>query len=134
MFMDKVVDLFLNDSSTRKKWELVVLVAMFWSISVLKTIMLEQGSHQFDELPTQEKTFHSFIFTKAKYAASFEHLHFNLLAKTDEAAFLENGTPDIQDYLHDLPKIDDQANKKIAAIVMNANPFTLGHKHWLPVQ
>ena len=44
MFMDKVVDLFLNDSSTRKKWELVVLVAMFWSISVLKTIMLEQGS------------------------------------------------------------------------------------------
>lgn len=78
---------------------------------------------------TQEKTFLSFIFTKAKYAASFEHLHFNLLAKTDEAAFLENGTPDIQDYLHDLPKIDDQANKKIAAIVMNANPFTLGHKH-----
>ena len=55
MFMDKVVDLFLNDSSTRKKWELVVLVAMFWSISVLKTIMLEQGSHQFDELPNPRK-------------------------------------------------------------------------------
>jgi citrate lyase synthetase len=56
---------------------------------------------------TQEKTFHYFIFTKAKYAASFKHLHFNLLAKTDEAAFLENGTSDIQDYLHDMPKIDD---------------------------
>ena len=95
---------------------------------------LEQGSHQFDELPNPRKDFPFLFFTKAKYAASFEHLHFNLLAKTDEAAFLENGTPDIQDYLHDLPKIDDQANKKIAAIVMNANPFTLGHKHWLPVQ
>ena len=78
---------------------------------------------------TQEKIFHFFVFTKAKYAESFERLHFNLLAKTDQVAFLENGTPDIQDYLHDLPRVEDQANKKIAAIVMNANPFTLGHQY-----
>ena len=47
---------------------------------------LEQGSHQFDELPNPRKDF-PFLY--------FQHLHFNLLAKTDEAAFLENGTPDI---------------------------------------
>ena len=134
MFMDKVVDLFLNDSSTRKKWELVVLVAMFWSISVLKTIMLEQGSHQFDELPNPRKDFPFLCFQESKVCGKLWTLALQSLGETDEAAFLENGTPDIQDYLHDLPKIDDQANKKIAAIVMNANPFTLGHKHWLPVQ
>ncbi len=77
----------------------------------------------------EQKIYHSFVFTKAKYASSFEHLHFNLLAKTDEAAFLENGMPDVNDFLSDLPKVEDQADKKIAAIVMNANPFTLGHQH-----
>lgn len=167
--MDKVVDLFLNDSSTRKKWEQLLTSLGLHDFSerevnvidhtiglvdedgnlvgtgsvsgnVLKYIGVknddaEQGA-RFNKVVTslmnyltQEKIFHSFVFTKAKYAESFEHLHFNLLAKTDQAAFLENGTSDIQDYLHDLPRVEDQANKKIAAIVMNANPFTLGHKH-----
>lgn len=77
----------------------------------------------------EKKIYHSFVFTKAKYATSFEHLHFNLLAKTDVAAFLENGMPDVDDFVNNLPQIPDQKNQKVAAIVMNANPFTLGHQH-----
>ncbi|RVU73377.1 MULTISPECIES: [citrate (pro-3S)-lyase] ligase [Lactobacillus] len=76
-----------------------------------------------------EKIFHSFVFTKAKYSESFQHLNFRELAKTDQAAFLESGTPDVDNYLADLPKVNDQKDLKIGAIVMNANPFTLGHRH-----
>lgn len=75
-----------------------------------------------------EKIFHSFVFTKEKYSKSFQHLNFVELAHTDTAAFLESGMPDIQDYLSTLPRIADQENKRVGAIVMNANPFTLGHR------
>lgn len=167
--MDKVVDLFLSDTSTRKKWEDLLISLGLHDFSereidgidhtigledeegnlvgtgsvagnVLKYIGVknddaEQGA-RFNKVVSSlmqylvnEKIFHSYVFTKAKYAESFEHLHFNLLAKTSEAAFLENGTPDINDFVKALPQITDQVNKKIAAIVMNANPFTLGHKH-----
>ncbi|MCT7890936.1 MAG: [citrate (pro-3S)-lyase] ligase [Lactobacillus crispatus] len=154
--MDKVVDLFLNDATTRQKWENLLESLGLNDFSerevnvidhtigledeegnlvgtgsvagnVLKYIGVKndadtQGARfnkvvtALTQYLTNDGIFHSFVFTKAKYATSFEHLHFNLLAKTDQAAFLENGTPDVKD-------------KKVAAIVMNANPFTLGHQH-----
>lgn len=73
--------------------------------------------------------FHLFVFTKPKYIKSFSYVGFHLLAEVEDGAVLETGTPDINDYLGQLPKIDDQHDKKIAAIVMNANPFTLGHRY-----
>jgi hypothetical protein len=76
-----------------------------------------------------QQIFHMFVFTKVKYADSFKHLGFSELARTDEAAFLENGSPDVHDYLASLPKITNQAEKKVAGIVMNANPFTFGHRY-----
>lgn len=81
-----------------------------------------------EEYLFSQKIYHSFVFTKAKYSASFSHLNFKELAHTDEAAFLESGTPNIQDFLAKIPRIEDQNHKKVAAIVMNANPFTLGHQ------
>lgn len=169
MLMDQVVDLFLSDASTRKKWEELLSSLGLHDFSerevdvidhtiglkdeegnlvgtgsvagnVLKYIGVKnddmaQGA-RFNKVVSSlmqylvnERIFHSFVFTKAKYATSFEHLHFNLLAKTDTAAFLENGMPDVTDYVADLPKVEDQATKKVAAIVMNANPFTLGHQY-----
>ncbi|MDF7638990.1 [citrate (pro-3S)-lyase] ligase [Lactobacillus sp. ESL0791] len=75
-----------------------------------------------------QQIFHCFVFTKEKYSASFSHLGFRELAHTEEAAFLESGTPDINDYVAALPQVPDQKNKRVAAVVMNANPFTLGHQ------
>lgn len=75
-----------------------------------------------------QNKYHSFVFTKEKYSASFAHLGFNELAHTASAAFLESGLPDINDFLAKLPQTDDSENQKIAAIVMNANPFTMGHR------
>ena len=73
--------------------------------------------------------FHLFVFTKPKYIKSFSYVGFHLLAEVEDGAVLETGTPDINDYLGQLPKINNQHDKKIAAIVMNANPFTLGHRY-----
>lgn len=75
-----------------------------------------------------QHVFHSFVFTKAKYSSSFIHLGFTELAHTASAAFLESGTPDINTFLAKIPKVKGQNMKKVAAIVMNANPFTLGHR------
>lgn len=75
-----------------------------------------------------QRIFHSFVFTKAKYSTSFSHLGFTELAHNASAAFLESGTPNINNFLAKVPKAVSQEKKKVAAIVMNANPFTLGHR------
>lgn len=76
----------------------------------------------------QKKIFHVLVFTKLKYSESFQHVGFTELAHSETAAFLENGTPNIEDYLEGIPKNHDQDDQKIAGIVMNANPFTMGHR------
>lgn len=73
--------------------------------------------------------FHLFVFTKPKYVQSFEYVGFNKLAEVEDGAVLENGTPNISDYIQTLPHVKDAQNKRIAAIVANANPFTKGHRY-----
>lgn len=73
--------------------------------------------------------YHLMVFTKLKYSESFQHIGFSELAHSDEAALLETGSPDVHDFLNDIPKVEGQAGKRVAAIVMNANPFTKGHRY-----
>ncbi|GAB2024511.1 [citrate (pro-3S)-lyase] ligase [Lactovum odontotermitis] len=68
---------------------------------------------------------HIFVFTKAEYSQSFQYLGFHELVQTEAAALLEKGRPDIHDFLENAPK---PQGRRIASIVMNANPFTLGHR------
>lgn len=171
--MDQVVDLYLNEPATRKRWESFLRKLDLHNFSereikvidhtlglldedgklvgtgsiagnVLKYIgVCNEGvtaGARFNKIITalqqylfNERIFHSFVYTKLKYSSSFQHLGFTELAHTDQAAFLESGTPNVEDYLAELPKIADQANKKVAGIVMNANPFTLGHRHLVEV-
>lgn len=77
----------------------------------------------------QQQVFHIFVFTKKKYSESFQHIGFEQLGDTDVAAFLEMGDPNIHDYLNDLLKVPNQQYQQIGAVVMNANPFTLGHRY-----
>ncbi len=35
----------------------------------------------------------------------------------------------MNDFLTDIPWVDDQSDKQVAGIVMNANPFTRGHRY-----
>ena len=77
----------------------------------------------------QQQVFHLFVFTKLKYSDSFQHVGFHELAHSDVAALLETGDSSIDDYLDAIPRVADQTNKRVAGIVMNANPFTRGHRY-----
>ncbi|GAF38967.1 [citrate [pro-3S]-lyase] ligase [Agrilactobacillus composti DSM 18527 = JCM 14202] len=77
----------------------------------------------------QQGIFHLFVFTKLKYAQSFQHVGFHQLAHTTEGALLETGDTNVSTYVQSIPRIADQDKKAIASIVMNANPFTLGHRY-----
>ena len=75
--------------------------------------------------------FHLFIYTKYTTYHLFKDLGFYEIVRIkDQIVFMENKKNGFNDYLKELSKskLNDNANaKKIAAIVMNANPFTLGH-------
>lgn len=167
--MDKVVDLYLNEPHTRKRWENFLSSLDLHNFSEREVDVIDHtiglidedgklvgtgsvagnilkyvgvcnkdatNGARFNKVVTalqqylfNEKIFHSFVFTKVRYSSSFQHLGFTELAHSEQAAFLESGTPDVQDYLANLPRVKQQEDKKVAAIVMNANPFTLGHRH-----
>ena len=63
-----------------------------------------------------------FVITKPVYAPLFSSLCFNELARTQDAALLESSNTALSRYLSLLPQAD-------GAIVMNADPFTLGHRY-----
>lgn len=71
---------------------------------------------------------HLFIFTKAENTPLFTASGFYLLAATTMAAMLENKASGLKHYLNSL-NIDKNRNGKAGAIVMNCNPFTLGHRY-----
>ena len=72
--------------------------------------------------------FHLFVYTKVKSAKFFRDLGFYEIAQVEGAlSFLENRPRGFGDYCTDLAK--SRREDKSAAIVMNANPFTLGHRH-----
>lgn len=77
----------------------------------------------------QAQIFHLFVFTKRQYQQSFQHVGFKELAHSDVAALLETGDTGISDFLAAIPRVADQQTKKVAGIVMNANPFTNGHRY-----
>lgn len=103
---------------------------------VLKMLTIapsHQGSDVLGELVT--KLFQSaisaghnsvFVFTLPQNVASFESLNFRLLVTDGQAVLLEHG-PGLQAYLQShASQIVEGCN---GAVVINGNPFTLGHLH-----
>lgn len=78
----------------------------------------------------QEGIYHSFIFTKVENKEIFASLGYKLIHEIENVALLESGIYDIEKYLVDIQKEYniDKSTKK-AALVMNCNPFTLGHRY-----
>jgi [citrate (pro-3S)-lyase] ligase len=77
-----------------------------------------------------EGIFHSFIFTKPIYETTFKSFGYKVVAKVDEVILLEYGFNGIDKTLTNLKKsynIDTTTPK--TALVMNCNPFTLGHRY-----
>ena len=81
------------------------------------------------EYQFERNNFHLFLYTKCSTAHLFGDLGFHEIVRIkDQIVFMENRKTGFQDYLNLLGKTKKEGNK-IAAIVMNANPFTLGHQH-----
>lgn len=67
------------------------------------------------------------LFTKPKNRQLFESLSFRLLAEAPEAILMETGIGGISNTVETLKKIKDNGERGV--VVMNCNPFTLGHRY-----
>lgn len=79
---------------------------------------------------------HIFLYTKPENVAFFQDLGFYPISTAaHKLVFMENRRNGFSSYLDALVKespeetVSSLQHKKIAAIVMNANPFTLGHQY-----
>lgn len=71
---------------------------------------------------------HIFLYTKIKNAKFFTDLGFYPIAEAEnDLIFMENKKSGFANFLDNLKAYKKEG--KAAAIVMNANPFTMGHKH-----
>lgn len=70
---------------------------------------------------------HLFLYTKPQNRYTFESLFFYPVVESDNVLVMENLQGGIQSFLDTLPEAP--TDKKVGAIVMNCNPFTLGHRH-----
>lgn len=72
---------------------------------------------------------HLFLYTKCDSARFFGNLGFYEIARINgQIVFMENKRTGFSSYLNSLEKQKESA-PRIAALVMNANPFTLGHQY-----
>lgn len=85
-------------------------------------------THLIHQLYYQE-VFHLFVYTKNDSAHFFEQLGFHKLVQTENGiTFLENKQKGFDHYLNSLIPFKKESGTK-AALVMNCNPFTLGHQY-----
>lgn len=78
----------------------------------------------------EEAVYHYFVFTQPHNTCLFKSLNFKLLYSGAHAALLEGGIEGIEKRLSALKNsagLDDRTDR--VALVMNCNPFTLGHRH-----
>ena len=72
---------------------------------------------------------HLFLYTKCDSARFFGDLGFYEIARINgQIVFMENKRTGFSSYLNSLEKQKESA-PRIAALMMNANPFTLGHQY-----
>lgn len=96
---------------------------------------LHQGEGLMNEIVThlieiqfERGNTHLFLYTKCDTAKFFGDLGFSEIARvSDQLVFMENKRTGFSDYLRKLQNNCSKNAQNIAALVMNANPFTNGH-------
>ena len=83
-------------------------------------------SHLMEVQPQRGNT-HLFLYTKPQSARFFGDLGFYEIVQAEGVVFMENRRRGFSDYCAALERTRKEGTS--AAIVMNANPFTLGHLH-----
>jgi len=69
------------------------------------------------------------VFTKPENRTVFESMGFRVIASAPKAILMENGLRGIRAYTDYLRRTRGDRPEGAAAIVMNANPFTRGHRY-----
>lgn len=82
------------------------------------------------EVQAQRGHTHLFLYTKPESAAVFRDLGFYEIARTADVVFMENRRNGLDHWLEQLP-CADASKEQTGCVVMNANPFTLGHRYLL---
>jgi len=72
--------------------------------------------------------YHYFVFANPSKTYIFSALNFKLIHHNADVALLENGIYDIRQKLEEQKKNYNIGDAEKAALVMNCNPFTLGHQ------
>lgn len=72
---------------------------------------------------------HVFLYTKPESASMFNSLGFSMITETKDVSFMEFGQPNLDDYLAKIASYGQVNAESSSSIVMNANPFTLGHQY-----
>lgn len=75
------------------------------------------------------KRFHYFLYTKPDKAWMFADVGFKVLVRGQYAALLEGGIGSLNSYLEQIKKQTAHLPQQRTALVMNCNPFTLGHRY-----
>lgn len=90
-------------------------------------LLVQVVSHLLD-VQARRGNLQVFLYTKPENLAFFTGLGFYEIARSDSAVFLENRRDGFDRFCSGLKPA---AGDRIAAVVMHANPFTLGHRHLL---
>lgn len=91
-------------------------------------LMNQIVTHLMEEQFSRGNT-HIFLYTKCNSAKFFQDLGFHEIVRIEnQLVFMENKKYGFSSYLSNLEKTK-KGGEKIAALVMNANPFTLGHQY-----
>ena len=76
-----------------------------------------------------EGVFHNFVFTKPLNEDIFKGVGFKSISKTDKVALLEIGMNSIDKTIDKIKtQLNWHENKNNGLLIMNCNPFTLGHQ------
>ena len=71
----------------------------------------------------------TFIFTKHENKSIFEGMGYRSVYSTGSVILLEGGTANVKKYVDNMAEKNHMSNNKKAAVVMNCNPFTNGHRY-----
>ncbi|AKL96878.1 [citrate [pro-3S]-lyase] ligase CitC [Clostridium aceticum] len=73
--------------------------------------------------------YESFLFTEPKNLSIFKGLNYHEVHTVEEVSLLEGGMANVRRYTEKMYSNSGLAQEKKAALVMNCNPFTLGHRY-----
>ncbi|WP_213818914.1 [citrate (pro-3S)-lyase] ligase [Garciella nitratireducens] len=74
-----------------------------------------------------------FIFTQPKNLPIFKGLNYREVYTVKEVSLLEGGVANVKQYIKKMYEKSGLQDTKRAALVMNCNPFTLGHRYLIEI-